>query len=410
MVQKLLLSLWGASLLFSNFAYTKEDAEGFVVEHQMPALYGITEKFVAQKSLKGDPDSTWVSSVTVLQIERSSLKALLLKYSDPNAKDRVVSQEYFLIVNEVNIPKGKDANGEVSPEAKARVELTLIHMFPPREKKNESGDPIPRVFSVSFAHSIDKPMSLYLQNDEVDVIQKWDEKGNYFIKEESEAGLPMLRVEEIKTLEKSEIPLALKPPAPSEEILANFGLRPQLMARVTTGGNENTKRAMGITVFNIEGTYLKALMVDYADKQGRNLEPELYLVVRERNIEMGKNSLGKAESGTRARILLSLVKMARPAMRRSPLGENVLRVLSADFYSSMIQIPKGPELAISLELKNNGVSRIEKWDEPGNYFYKGMADSSIPTLEIKNLIPYETPSKNNINAEELRSLFKSSRE
>ncbi len=410
MVQKVLLSLGAFITLLNPYLYAKEDAEVFVVEHKMPALYGLSEKFVAQKSSKGDPDSKWVHSMSLFQVERSSLKALQIRYSDPHSKDKISSHEFFLIVNEVNIPKGKDASGAALPDAKARVELTVVHMFPPREKEDVSGARIPRVFNASFAYSIDKPMKLNLQNDELDIIQKWDEKGNYFVKEESEAGLPSFKVEDLKAIKPSDIPLALKTPATVEDVVANFALRPTLMARVTSGRDEGSKRATGITVFNIEGTYLKALMIEYVDKQGRNLSPDFYLVVRERNVEMGKDFMGKPESGAKARILLSLVKMATPTMRRSPTGENISRMVSADFYYSITQISKGPEMAISLELKNDGLTRIEKWEDAGNYFYKAMGDSNIPALEIKNLSSYETPTKDNISARELRELFKSSRE
>lgn len=408
MVQGLLFGVLLFSQIHSNLAYSKEDAEeNVLVRHKRPSLYAFTKIFEATRALNDESESRWVSGISLFQIERSSLKAIQMTYADVHAKDKITGTEYFLVVNEVNIAKDKNAQGGDSPGAKARVELTLVHMQAPRDREDESGKKTPRASRASFYLSIDAPLVLTLQNDTVDLIKKWDEAGNYFIKENADVGFPSLKVSEVKAVaEEARIePLVLSEPTPP--LTANFALRPKLMARMTSGVNADSNNVVGVTQFDIEGTQLKALMLESVNKKGERLSPDFYLVVREQKVEFGKNSLGMSQPGAKARIVLGLVKMAMPFKKRSPSGENIERVTTVDFSTSFVTGPERSEFSLSLELVNDNVSKVEKWDDDGNYFYKGsVMGGPIPALEVKNLVPYEAPSKENISSRELRELFK----
>ncbi|MEZ4815877.1 MAG: hypothetical protein R3A80_11870 [Bdellovibrionota bacterium] len=190
--------------------------------------------------------------------------------------------------------------------------------------------------------------------------------------------------------------------APEKEDFAEVGehrkipyaLRPDLMATNSVNQGTDKKWVTFVTTYTLEATNLKALQFDI--QAGRaTATPVYFLVVNEQNIERGKNAQGEVESASKARIVLTLSSLMT-VTARAPSGELITRANTANFYVSA-------DKPLTVEIRNDNVSKIESWSQPGNYFYRESQQGDIPALKFENIVPFKSDLKAGaMSSEDLR--------
>lgn len=179
-----------------------------------------------------------------------------------------------------------------------------------------------------------------------------------------------------------------------------FALRPEFMATNSTQGTADKKWVTLITTFGLEETFLKAIKFDFQTGSSAS-EPATFIVVNEKNIESGKNAKGEPETGTKARIELTLVSLM-PRAQRVPSGEIITK-------ANMLNFSISADKPLKVEIRNDHVAKIEKWTDPGNYFFREKDTGDLPALRVSNILPFKKSdnANKNMSSEDIRNLFKS---